>query len=148
MSIPYRDETVIPAASARTTGANGRQSSQSENGMQNVGSWADRVKLLWWDGTGLCLLSKRLEGGQFRFPRIEDGVMRLSAAQLSALVKGLEGHGRIFRLDACRAGRRRSQKQETIRPRYTLVHDSPTFARSSPVISVSTLVTRETSQIA
>jgi transposase len=51
---------------------------------------ADRVKLIWWDGTGLCLLSKRLEGGQFRWPRIEDGVMRLSAAQLSALVEGLD----------------------------------------------------------
>jgi transposase len=50
----------------------------------------DRVKLLWWDGTGLCLLSKRLEGSQFRWPRIEDGVMRLSAAQLSALVEGLD----------------------------------------------------------
>jgi transposase len=34
---------------------------------------ADRVKLVWWDGTGLCLLSKRLEGGQFRWPRIKDG---------------------------------------------------------------------------
>jgi transposase len=51
---------------------------------------ADRVKLLWWDGTGLCLLSKRLEDSQFRWPRIEDGVMRLSAAQLSALVEGLD----------------------------------------------------------
>ena len=49
---------------------------------------ADRVKLIWWDGTGLCLLSKRLEGGQFRWPRIEDGVMRLTLAQLSALVEG------------------------------------------------------------
>jgi transposase len=47
---------------------------------------ADRVKLLWWDGTGVCLLAKRLEGGPFRWPRIEDGVMRLSAAQLSALL--------------------------------------------------------------
>ena len=51
---------------------------------------ADRVKLIWWDGTGLCLLSKRLEGGQFRWPRIEDGVMRLTPAQLSALVEGLD----------------------------------------------------------
>jgi IS66 Orf2 like protein len=90
MSILCRDETVTPAASARTTDANGRQSSQNENSMQNVGSWADRVKLLWWDGTGLCLLSKRLEDGQFRWPRIADGVMRLSAAQLSALVEGLD----------------------------------------------------------
>jgi transposase len=52
---------------------------------------ADRVKLVWWDGTGLCLLSKRLEGGQFRWPRIEDGVMRLTPAQLSALVEALTG---------------------------------------------------------
>ena len=51
---------------------------------------ADRVKLLFWDGTGVCLLIKRLEDGQFRWPKIEDGVMRLSPAQLSALLEGLE----------------------------------------------------------
>jgi len=51
---------------------------------------ADRVKLIWWDGTGLCLLHKRLEEGQFRWPRIEDGVMRLSATQLAALLEGLD----------------------------------------------------------
>jgi len=51
---------------------------------------ADRVKLVWWDGTGLCLLAKRLEDGQFRWPKIEDGTMRLSAAQLSALLEGLD----------------------------------------------------------
>jgi transposase len=45
----------------------------------------DRVKLIYWDGTGLCLFAKRLEDGIFRWPKIEDGVMRLSAAQLSAL---------------------------------------------------------------
>ncbi len=42
---------------------------------------ADRIKLIFWDGTGLCLFAKRLEDGMFRWPRIEDGVMRLSAAQ-------------------------------------------------------------------
>lgn len=51
---------------------------------------ADRVKLIFWDGTGLCLFAKRLEDGKFRWPRIEDGVMRLSAAQLAALVEGLD----------------------------------------------------------
>ena len=51
---------------------------------------ADRVKLLFWDGTGVCLLIKRLEDGKFRRPKIEDGVMRLSPAQLSALLEGLE----------------------------------------------------------
>lgn len=51
---------------------------------------ADRVKLIFWDGTGLCLFAKRLEQGAFRWPNIQDGVMRLSAAQLSALLEGLD----------------------------------------------------------
>ena len=51
---------------------------------------ADRVKLLFWDGTGLCLLTKRLEGSSFRWPNVTDGVMRLSPAQLSALLEGLD----------------------------------------------------------
>jgi transposase len=51
---------------------------------------ADRVKLVFWDGTGLCLFAKRLEGSRFCWPRIEDGVMRLSAAQLAALIEGLD----------------------------------------------------------
>jgi len=51
---------------------------------------ADRIKLVFWDGTGLCLFAKRLEDGIFRWPKIEDGVMRLSAAQLAALLEGLD----------------------------------------------------------
>lgn len=50
----------------------------------------DRVKLLFWDQTGLVLVTKRLEGGKFRWPRIEDGVVRLSPGQLSALLEGLD----------------------------------------------------------
>lgn len=53
---------------------------------------ADRVKLLYWDGSGVCLLSKRLEQGAFRWPQVHDGVMRLSAAQLAALLEGLDWH--------------------------------------------------------
>lgn len=51
---------------------------------------ADRVKLIYWDGTGVCLFAKRLEDGRFRWPDIADGVIRLSAAQLSALIEGLD----------------------------------------------------------
>lgn len=51
---------------------------------------ADRVKLIRWDGTGLCLFAKRLEQGTFRWPNIQDGVMRLTPAQLAALIEGLD----------------------------------------------------------
>lgn len=51
---------------------------------------ADRVKLLFWDGTGLVLASKRLEEGSFRWPTLREGVMRLTPAQLSALLEGLD----------------------------------------------------------
>jgi transposase len=51
---------------------------------------ADRLKLLVWDGTGLVLVSKRLEQGSFRWPTISDGVMRLTSSQLSTLIEGLD----------------------------------------------------------
>jgi transposase len=51
---------------------------------------ADRVKLLLWDGTGLVLVGKRLEKSSFRWPRIADGVMRLTSSQLAALLDGLD----------------------------------------------------------
>ena len=51
---------------------------------------ADRVKLIYWDGTGVCLFAKRLEDGKFRGPSVQDGVMRLSPAELSALLEGLD----------------------------------------------------------
>jgi transposase len=42
---------------------------------------ADRVKLIVWDGSGLCLFAKRLEQGTFRWPKIEDGTMRLTPSR-------------------------------------------------------------------
>lgn len=51
---------------------------------------ADRIKLIFWDGSGVCLYAKRLEDGAFRWPNVADGVMRLTAAQLSALLEGLD----------------------------------------------------------
>lgn len=51
---------------------------------------ADRVKLLLWDGSGMVLIVKRLEGGKFAWPTVRDGVMRLSSGQLAALFEGLD----------------------------------------------------------
>ena len=51
---------------------------------------ADRIKLVFWDGTGVVLVAKRLEDGEFRWPKAQDNVMHLTAAQLSALLEGLD----------------------------------------------------------
>ncbi len=51
---------------------------------------ADRVKLLWWDGSGVVLYAKRLEQGAFRWPKIADGAMRLTPSQLAALIDGMD----------------------------------------------------------
>ena len=48
------------------------------------------MKILVWDGSGLVLLSKRLERGRFTWPPVQDGAMTLSPAQLSLLVAGLD----------------------------------------------------------
>lgn len=50
---------------------------------------SDRVKLLVWDGTGLLLISKRLERGRFQWPPVNDGLVRLAPVQLSVLLSGL-----------------------------------------------------------
>jgi len=46
---------------------------------------ADRIKLLVWDQTGMVLVHKRLEGGKFVWPQVQDGVTRVSSAQLAQL---------------------------------------------------------------
>jgi transposase len=51
---------------------------------------SDRVKIVTWDGSGLVLFWKRLEQGAFRWPPITEGVMRLTSAELAALVDGLD----------------------------------------------------------
>jgi len=42
------------------------------------------------DRTGLVLVHKRLEGAKFVWPRICDGVMRISPAMFAALFEGLD----------------------------------------------------------
>ena len=56
------------------------------------GRRAGLIKLLWHDGVGMCLLTKRLEhGGQFAWPSTTTtGRIALSPAQLAALLDGCE----------------------------------------------------------
>ncbi|WP_106755423.1 IS66 family insertion sequence element accessory protein TnpB [Pannonibacter carbonis] len=50
----------------------------------------DRLKLLYWDGTGLVMAYKRLEEHSFTWPAVRDGLMTLSHAQFEALFSGLD----------------------------------------------------------
>jgi transposase len=54
------------------------------------GRRGDLVKLLWWDGDGLCLFAKRLERGHFIWPQATEGSVHLSGAQLSMLLEGID----------------------------------------------------------
>ena len=54
------------------------------------GKRGDLVKAIWWDGQGMCLFAKRLERGRFLWPAAKDGAVRLSAAELSMLLEGID----------------------------------------------------------
>ena len=51
---------------------------------------ADRIRIVTWDGSGLWLHQKRLEGRGFVWPPVKDGTIILSPAQLAMLLEGLE----------------------------------------------------------
>jgi transposase len=51
---------------------------------------ADRIKIVWWDGTGVVLYTKRLEKAQFCWPNIGHSRVQLNHAQLLALVDGMD----------------------------------------------------------
>jgi transposase len=50
----------------------------------------NRLRLLWWDGSGLWVATKRLEGGTLSWPAGEGAAVGLRPEQLSALIAGLE----------------------------------------------------------
>jgi transposase len=54
------------------------------------GRGAGLIKLLWHDGIGLCLLTKRLERGHFIWPMTSTGTISLTASQLATLLEGCE----------------------------------------------------------
>ena len=62
----------------------------------------DRVRMLYWDGTGLWLLTKRLEAGTFNWPKPSGELgttkkMRLKAEALEMLLSGIDLKGAKLR---------------------------------------------------
>ena len=54
------------------------------------GRRGDLIKIIWWDGQGACLFSKRLERGRFVWPSAKSGTLTLSPAQLAMLLEGID----------------------------------------------------------
>src|SRR6202051_1753019 len=54
------------------------------------GRRGDLIKMLWFDGDGLCLFAKRLERGRFLWPQATSGTVSLMPAQLSMLLEGID----------------------------------------------------------
>ena len=56
-----------------------------------------RAKVLFFDGTGLCLLAKRLDKGRFAavYDRAQGGSVRMTPSELSLFIEGSEVAGRV-----------------------------------------------------
>jgi transposase len=56
------------------------------------GRKANLIKIVFWDGTGFCLFTKRLEQGRFHWPVTCEmgGTVMLSSSQLSMLIEGID----------------------------------------------------------
>ncbi len=56
------------------------------------GRKANLIKIVFWDGTGLCLFTKRLEEGRFPWPGADrpGDTVALTSEQLSMLIAGID----------------------------------------------------------
>jgi transposase len=54
------------------------------------GRRGDLLKVIWFDGQGACLFSKRLEQGRFVWPSPADGRVSITSAQLAMLLEGID----------------------------------------------------------
>ena len=45
----------------------------------------DRIKLIFWGSTGVCLYAKRLDDGEFRWPKVQDGIIRLPRREAAGI---------------------------------------------------------------
>ena len=69
------------------------------------GRRADRIKALYWDGTGYILLYKRLTEKRFQWPRSEKDLKKLTLQEFRWLMEGcpLRRQRRLFRENPARS---------------------------------------------
>jgi transposase len=50
----------------------------------------NRIKAVYWDGSGLCLFAKRLDGGRFAWPQSAEAAREITPAELTMLLEGID----------------------------------------------------------
>lgn len=87
------DRAYRYAARLQRAGAAGAGSLQARSDGQIFvfrGRRGGLLKVLWHDGQGLCLFSKRLDRGKFLWPSIAGGTVSITPAQLGYLLEGID----------------------------------------------------------
>jgi len=54
------------------------------------GRRGDLIKVIWHDGQGACLFTKKLERGRFLWPSPADGAVTITTAQMGYLLEGID----------------------------------------------------------
>lgn len=73
----------------------------------------NRLKGLYWDGSGLCLFAKRLEGGRFAWPHSAEAAQEITPAELTMLLEGIDFRNTRHRIWS----RRRPIEKKPLDPR-------------------------------
>ena len=68
------------------------------------GARGDLIKIIWHDGLGMSLYAKRLEKGRFIWPSPADGVIAISASQMSYMLDGIDWRNPRYTFRPQRAG--------------------------------------------
>jgi transposase len=64
----------------------------------------DKLKMIWHDGLGMSLYMKRLERGSFIWPMPANGVVSITAAQLSYMLSGIDWRNPVYTFRPALAG--------------------------------------------